>query len=584
MILVLGVALAVATEPSEPTAAPPPAPEPSPGAVAKPERAPLSFGGTEDLRARYYNSPDVLVGFEDRPILDYFEVVNRIDLHAGSGRFTASLRGDAVALFGNRYILDGELVHENDLYREGVWSPFPDALFTLEKANVQYRAPHVTLDVGDSYLSFGRGIALSLVKSTDIDIDTSLRGVRATVQSGPWGFTAITGVTNPQQIPLENENVGIRPDLFHAVSGLRGERFGLGPLNLAAHGAIFQFVREIATPNNPVRAYAHAVDASTFGASVEAIGIAGIDWYAEGDGFVYLAEEFPVRAGYAGYLSATAYPGRATVLVEARRNRNTEPINLFATVNNYEVASGPTLEYDRAITEDSAAAVNSNDIWGGRARVDLQLGTMGSEPVTLLPYLSLAAFRDLEIGGLHFNQTPETIVHPVAGVLYIHKETHLLLNAGARVDLRDPGTDPEDPAVDVAYGADRLQHADASLTFPLAGPVSLEIAPAVTRFQWGVNAQQQENYTDISNALAVKVGPQFALIVYNDFSDNPLVNSEGNLAEHIYGALEAQVKIGSATTVKGFYGAYRAGIRCAGGQCRSLPGFDGARVSLTTTF
>ena len=60
--------------------------------------------------------------------------------------------------------------------------------------------------------------------------------------------------------------------------------------------------------------------------------------------------------------------------------------------------------------------------------------------------------------------------------------------------------------------------------------------------------------------------------------------STGNLGEDLYGAVELQWKPQPATTLKAFYGAYRAGIRCAGGQCRQLPGFNGAKVALTTTF
>ena len=32
--------------------------------------------------------------------------------------------------------------------------------------------------------------------------------------------------------------------------------------------------------------------------------------------------------------------------------------------------------------------------------------------------------------------------------------------------------------------------------------------------------------------------------------------------------------------LKAFYGAYKSGIRCAGGQCKQLPAFEGARASV----
>jgi hypothetical protein len=112
------------------------------------------------------------------------------------------------------------------------------------------------------------------------------------------------------------------------------------------------------------------------------------------------------------------------------------------------------------------------------------------------------------------------------------------------------------------------------------------------RYQWGVNPQQQTDFTDFSNTLALKVGAPWAFLIYTDYSDNPLIQSTGNLegtlfgdaGEFLYGAAEVQWMPNSSTTLKAFYGAYRAGIRCAGGQCRQLPGFEGAKMSLTTTF
>jgi len=52
----------------------------------------------------------------------------------------------------------------------------------------------------------------------------------------------------------------------------------------------------------------------------------------------------------------------------------------------------------------------------------------------------------------------------------------------------------------------------------------------------------------------------------------------------VYGAGEVQYKPNSALTLSAFAGAYKAGIRCSGGQCRALPGFDGARFTLSGTF
>jgi hypothetical protein len=103
-------------------------------------------------------------------------------------------------------------------------------------------------------------------------------------------------------------------------------------------------------------------------------------------------------------------------------------------------------------------------------------------------------------------------------------------------------------------------------------------------YAWGDNAQQQTDWIDFSNALALKVGTPWTFIVYNDYNTNDLIDSTGNLTEHAYMAGETQWMPNSATTLKLFVGAYRAGIRCAGGQCRSLPGFEGVKFSYSGAF
>lgn len=538
-----------------------------------------SLTGSEDLRIRYTHVPDKLVDFEDRDILDYMEVVNRLHLTGGNAHITVSLSGDAVALFGNRYILDGELHHERDLYTD-LQSPFADALFQMEKITALGRVKAGTLTLGDSYASFGRGIAVNLNKNTDIDIDTSLRGANGLVHIGLVDASVFTGVTNPQQIALENPNVGLHRGREHAVTGARFDLFGLGPVNLGAHGVIYQFARDADVTGNSLASYDQPVDAAVGGATIEALGIGGIDFFLEGDWFNYAAVDLAARSGGEVYASASAYPGVATVLVEAKIQKNTEILNTFASPDNYEIAAGPTLEYERVITEDSSAAVNSNDLAGGRARVDLRLGAAVD---TLTPYISQAVFHDGETGGLHFNVTPENITHTVVGVTWAHGESHLIFNGGFRLDQRQPD------GAGAVYGADRLVHADASLTVPIAGPVSIELAPAMQAFHWGTNPQQQSDYLDFSGTLAVKIGERLAVLLYNDYSSNPLVKSKGNLealglGEDEYGALEVQYEPTSAVTLKAFYGAYRAGIRCAGGQCRQLPGFNGAKVSASAAF
>lgn len=542
------------------------APEPDPSS--------LQGGGTrglEEFRFRHYSSPARLADFPDNPVFDYQEVVQRLQISGGSSLLTLGIQGDAVALFSNEYILDGDREFERPLFGEGLYGPHPNWWFGVEKLWLQGQRGSLSWTVGDSYGAFGKGLALNVVKNTDIDVDTSLRGVHATLVLSDVEVRLVEAVTNPQQVRLENPNVAMQADLPHAVHGLRADYYG--PVRLGAHGVIYQFARGVDPLGTPEVAWRSGLDAAVAGVSAEASGVGPFDLTAEADWVSYGAPEIPVDSGGALYASATMYPGRASLLLEGKYYKDTEYLNLLSGPQGYELAAGPSLEYERAITEDSSATLNSNDVGGARARLDLNLG---SEATVLSPYVSVLALRDADLGGVHFNATPETVVHGVGGVTWIAGELHLLANAGYRMDVRDdaPAGNPGDSTI----------HADVSFTLPVTRGLVLEFAPNVLRYHWGDNEVQQRDYTDVSNTLAVKLGTSWIVLLYTDFSDNELINSTGNLTEDLYGATELQWQPTSALTMKVFYGAYRSGIRCAGGQCRTLPGFSGARASLTANF
>ncbi|MBN1334957.1 MAG: hypothetical protein JXB39_03250 [Deltaproteobacteria bacterium] len=545
---------------------------PSAGAIPVGGDGPLA--GTvvqvnERLIVRWYRVDDVLENFEDLRVLDYGEQVDRLTLTATKGWLTLGVQADEVTLFANRYFLDEVETWERDLLDPALSSPWPAAFVRLEKVYAQAQGASGELRLGDTYVSFGRGIALALVRNSEIDIDTSVRGARGVVHLGAWDLSVVTGFTNPQQVLLENPNLDMGPDDLHEVAAVRVERFG--PVAAGLHAVTWKFARA-SDDGSPFARYGQVPDVAVVGGNVEASGVGGLDLYLEGDWFGYrsadlFVEEEP-RPGYALYGSTSVYPGRFTVLLEAKRYLGTERMNAFATPWGYEVAAPPSLDYERAITEDSSAEVNSNDIAGARLKVQYA----GREGL-LVPSLSLGAFRDADLGGLHFNGSAETIAHPVAGVTWIAGDVHVLANAGARADVRDG---------DVR--GDLTLHGDLDVVVPVGALGHLELGGAVLRFRWGENDIQQTDYWDVTHSLALHHGERWSFLVHQDFSDNPLVRSTGNLGEDLYLAGEVQFKPTPAVTTSLFAGAYKAGIRCAGGQCRSVPGFKGLRLSVEGSF
>lgn len=539
---------------------------------------------TDDFELRYHMTDRKLEGFEDRRIHDYVEQVNRLNAQLtqrwdrGDG-LSVFLQLDEVALFSNRYYLDDQLYHSWDLLDDSVQSPWTDALIQVEKLGAQYRWRSGEVALGDNYASFGRGIALNIKKNTDIDIDTSIRGARAVLRRNNTSLTAVTGLSNRQQISQDQPNIGIFKDVQHMVSGARLDQHGVGPADLGAHGVVYRFGREADAADDPYVRYSQDLDAFVTGLTADLYGVGGIDWAVEGDLFGYLSpdmvgqvqddEEFQTHYGHALYASGSAYPGNAVVLVEAKHTADTELINAFVTADGWEVAAVPTLEYERVITEDSSAAVNSNDVYGGRVRVDYTLDDGG-----FIPYVSLMSLRDGDTDGLHFNDSPETVAHGLAGFALTGTGITSALNVGARFDIRD----------DADEGMDRQLHLDGDIHIPVGSRDYIEVAVAVKHFAWGENVQQQSDFLEMENALVWHRGDKLMLALYQDWSDNPLVTSTGNLSEDLYGAAEVTFKPGPNASLRAFFGAYKAGIRCSGGQCRSLPGFEGARIAYTGTF
>ena len=290
---------------------------------------------TTNFDLRYHHVPDKLEGFEDRNILDYWEEVFRNNLLLTKEGLVIGLQVDQAAYFSNRYRLDGVVIDERFLYDENWQSPFDHSLVRMEKLYLIKRWDNVEVGLGDNYASYGRGLALNAIKNTAIDIDTSIRGVTFMANSGDFEVSGITGLTNTQDVSMFNPNVAITEDTQHMITGMRLAHYGVGPAQLGVHGVMYRFARELDAELPPMSRYGDDIDLRVVGATAEVLGVAGIDWYLEGDLFDYHGEEMigdetlERLTGYGVYTSATAYPGNATVQFEAKRTKDTERINTF---------------------------------------------------------------------------------------------------------------------------------------------------------------------------------------------------------------------------------------------------------------
>jgi hypothetical protein len=559
------------------------APEPAVASTAPaPDEKGIATSFTDNFQIRYWKDSARLPDPSDVPVFNYIEQVNRLNAGFSKGPWAFELQVDEVSLFLDRYYLDDELYVEHELHAPDLYWPLPGDEWYLnpEKIRVKYEKPKAVVVLGDSYAAFGRGIALNLNRNVDIDVDTSLQGVKATFRPGAYDVTVLAGQLNRQQVSQDNPNAdppGIEGDLRHDVAAVEVVRYGVGPANIGAHGAFYKFATETGLANGFEQLTESGPTTAVGGATLEMTGVGGVDWYGEGDVFGFsddMPQPLPSAVGknplgYAAYASASAYPGPFVLLVEGKRYYQANRVNSLLSTEGYEVAIAPTLEYERAITEDSASALGSNDIWGGRTELD-----WAAIPAKLTPGVSVAVYRDLDLGVPHANTVPETIIHPMATLQYLADEASIIANFGVRTEDRDGD----------AFGYDQEIHGDSSFQFPL-GPLTGVVALSGEKVHLGPSTfADSTDYFQGESAWTISKGSAVALTWFTDYSDFDRIDSVGNLSDKVYGAAELQVKPSTAVTLKAFYGAYKAGIRCSGGQCRQLPGFDGARFTATATF
>ena len=81
-----------------------------------------------------------------------------------------------------------------ELLSPEVTSPFPDYSYANpEKYRVRYDADNYSVTLGDSYVAFGRGLALNMNRNVDIDLDSSIQGVKGVFRPGAWDITMVAG-------------------------------------------------------------------------------------------------------------------------------------------------------------------------------------------------------------------------------------------------------------------------------------------------------------------------------------------------------------------------------------------------------
>jgi hypothetical protein len=539
----------------------------------------VEFSENFEFRHRSFEPEGLVLLSENQPT--YFEQVNRLVGNASSEKWSGWLQLDEVAIVGMPYLLDGErTATPPELYgfcdqdTACVFAPFGNGFYmNLEKFGSTWKAGDLTIALGDVYASFGLGAALNITRRTDIDVDTSIQGVRADVLSGDWEATAVIGQANRQQVLQNNPNLGLTGDRRHLIAGARVARYGLGPAAVGLHGVSYNFVEDYGFGGSG-EGFTTTPDAIIGGGTLELFGVGGFDVMLEGDAFAYPTDTlFPSTdptTGYAVVGSAATYLGATAWQLEAKHTVNANRANFATAEEQYLVVQGPTLEYDRAIRKDSAVTLGSNALSGGLLRLDLMI-------TGVTPYISFAIFHDRdETSAEQSSPVRETITHTLVGLDYLNDEWSVLANLGFRNDDRQGDQ----------WGYDRLMHGDLAWRFPLPSKLHGDLNLGGARFLGGPNPADEEvhGFTEVETATSIMWESKVGGVFYADQSNNPAAGLDGNVGASGFMAGELIVRPHTSWTFKLFHGAQKAGLRCAGGQCRLVPSFDGTRLSVAASF
>jgi hypothetical protein len=459
----------------------------------------------------------------------YGDIFERLNIATGTDAWTLAARFDTATFISPR----------SDRVRDR---------YQVEKVWVGWAGRSIEAIAGDSYVSLGRGLALSLRKVDELGVDTTLRGGKLLVHEGPFDGTLAAGVANinnldeatGKSVDDTGDLIGgleARVSLFDLITvGVQGSAVafedGVGLVEGTRYGdRYYQVGPTIAAPRLT----------ENFGFHLE--GIAQIR---------DLELEENLATGFGLYGIATLYFGPATILIEGKAYGDLAPVAPRLGLPEFAAVSynnPPTVERVIQVIENP-----QRDIAGARVRYD-----HGFSP-EFLAYVNYGAFRDFTAGG--------TIHDPYLGVEARWNEgrSWALVSAGWRI-LDEGGA--------IATG-DAHFEVDASQALSERWSLTLH-ALHLERKKFAPPLLDQK-FREGTLLLGVRFQPWLAASAGYDYTTEPTQPK----VHSFNGAIEWYITPSSSLRL--FGGAQRGGLKCASGVCRIFPPFEGVKLTATLRF
>ncbi len=550
---------------------------------------PLHLDITESLYVNAHLDP----GTGDASSANYGEYINRLNVQVAWNHFILGVRLDSDAYDpqpkpgselidaqcpplstlsmppANCIVAPTQLRVTNPAHPSQYLYRYPTHFFDpekgVEKIFLTWNSKYVDATAGDSYVSFGRGLILSLRKLDELGVDTTLLGGKVSVHVGDFSATAIAGVTNTQN--LDQTTALYTPDANDLILGARADYRIAGKVSVGVEAAGGQ--QNNANPANPPAPAILADQYAREGIVIDAP--RPLPWLSLYGEFVHSMDprllnvpncELPHDKsqpcgleGNAIYASATAFAGASTFLLEFKDYTN---FNVWAASNDRTGAAvymtPPTLE------RVQIQLTNNSTVAAGRLRWDYRLSP------------DLNFYLSPELGKIAEGTPVENTLGDVyAGAEFRWNDgrSHAFPVLEYRREVcpgeicaSTPGTNLYEQLIAVEFdGAQAIK-----------GPWSAEFSELI----WVRQKPTESTPWEEGNVyVGVKYSPWLEAFAGWEFTTQEEYIKE----QHSFFNGSVQWNITPSTSINLFAGGQRGGLRCISGVCRIFPPFQGARLT-----
>ncbi|PIE20230.1 MAG: hypothetical protein CSA66_01060 [Proteobacteria bacterium] len=528
--------------------------------VASAPAAAVSFGDftlevTESLIADWnWVLDDAQIPHEaDRE--DVFDIRNRLNIRLRAGAFVVGTRLD-LAWFPNP---------PSGQYRDDLR---PEEIFATG------RFGPLTVTLGDDYLSFGRGLALSLRKIDELGFATSLRGLHLSYRTRRLRARLSAGLTNVVNVDTVEQKLVPDPNdvVFAArVEGepIAGVKLGLNLVDIERrHSDLRSSIAGTLTGDDDTGTInsQRFIRSTIIGGSVEVPSLLdSLSLYAEVDALIgdnvrltAQGERADDVEGFAAYAQLLGYLGDWTVLAELKHYDDFDVSSTLHPDTAQAQGVTRTLSYivPPTLERIDQRIFNNTDVTGGHVRVD---------------YAVPDARDVLFLSGAFFVDAPgedEWTTHVYGG--YEHTGAggnRMLLQAGYR----------REEAPDEDLTRLRLVHFDLDIFHVFSERADMQLHWSHEFRDKNIGAPAlQDTYLEGTSYLSLNLPPSWSITAQLEY-----LSDDNSADAPLFPGAFIQYRFTQATYVRLFVGRSKGGLKCSGGVCRIFPSFEGVRIEAT---